>query len=147
MSDGTPPPATIVRLLRRRAETATLWIDAGGSSMGRAIPDRSRVRVVAASRPRRGEVWAMCDDEGRVIVHRALGVVGGQWWFQGDANRSPDLPVEPDRLIGRVVEVDVGGRRRPLGPWRRVVARARLDLAATSKRVRRGFRTAPRTGA
>ena len=89
----------------------------------------------------------MCDDEGRVIVHRALGVVGGQWWFQGDANRSPDLPVEPDRLIGRVVEVDVGGRRRPLGPWRRVVARARLDLAATSKRVRRGFRTAPRTGA
>ena len=60
MSEGTTPPDTITRLLRRRAEVGTLWIDTIGNSMGRAIPAGARVRVVAASRPRRGEVWAMC---------------------------------------------------------------------------------------
>ena len=122
MSDGTTPPATITRLLRRRAESGTLWIDAVGSSMGRAIPDGARVHVVAAARPRRGEVWAMCDDGGRVIVHRVLGLVDGQWWFRGDANSSPDLPVELDRLIGRVDEVEVAGRLRLLGTLDRLIA-------------------------
>jgi hypothetical protein len=135
MSDGTTPPDTIARLLRRRAESGPLWIDTTGSSMGRAIPDGARVRVVAVARPRRGEVWAMCDDEGRVIVHRALGVVGGRWWFQGDANRSPDLPVERDRLIGRVDEIDNAGRRRRLGASDRLFARSRLDFSAMWKRV------------
>jgi hypothetical protein len=135
MSDGTTPPDTITRLLRRRAESGTLWIDAVGSSMGQAIPDGARVRVVAVDRPRRGEVWAMCNDEGRVIVHRVLGVVGRRWWLQGDANRSPDLPVDLDRLIGRVDEVEAAGRRRSLGTSDRLIARARLDVAAVRKRV------------
>lgn len=135
MSDGTTPPDTITRLLRRRAESGTLWIDAVGSSMGQAIPDGARVRVVAVDRPRRGEVWAMCNDEGRVIVHRVLGVVGRRWWLQGDANRSPDLPVDLDRLIGRVDEVEAAGRRRSLGTSDRLIARARLDIAAVRKRV------------
>ena len=86
-------------------------------------------------RPRRGEVWAMCDDDGRVIVHRVLGSVGDRWWMQGDANRSPDRPVGVDRLIGRVDEVEVAGRRRRLGARRRLAGRARLDLAAVRKRV------------
>ena len=97
--------------------SGTLWIDTIGSSMGRAIPDGARVRVVAVARPRRGEVWAMCSDDGRVIVHRVLGVVDGRWWLQGDANRSPDRPVELERLIGRVDEIDVAGRRRRLGAF------------------------------
>lgn len=135
MSDGTTPPDTITRLLRRRAESGTLWIDAVGSSMGQAIPDGARVRVVAVDRPRRGEVWAMCNDEGRVIVHRVLGVVGRRWWLQGDANRSPDLPVDLDRLIGRIDEFEAAGRRRRLGTSDRLIARARLDFAAVRKRV------------
>jgi hypothetical protein len=135
MSDGTTPPDTITRLLRRRAASGTLWIDAVGSSMGQAIPDGARVRVVAVDRPRRGEVWAMCNDEGRVIVHRVLGVVGRRWWLQGDANRSPDLPVDLDRLIGRVDEVEAAGRRRRLGTSDRLIARARLDIAAVRKRA------------
>ena len=135
MSDGTTPPDTITRLLRRRAESGTLWIDAVGSSMGQAIPDGARVRVVAVDRPRRGEVWAMCNDEGRVIVHRVLGVVGRRWWLQGDANRSPDLPVDLVRLIGRVDEIEVAGRRRRLRPSDRVIARARIDVVATWRRV------------
>ena len=135
MSEGTTSPDTITRLLRRRAEVGTLWIDTIGNSMGRAVPAGARVRVVAASRPRRGEVWAMCDDDGRIIVHRVLGEAGERWWLQGDANRSPDLPVRPDRLIGRVDEVETNGRRRRLGRSRRVVARARLDVAAICKRV------------
>jgi hypothetical protein len=136
MSDGTTPPDTITRLLRRRAESGTLWIDTVGSSMGRAIPDGARVRLVAVERPRRGEVWAMCTDGGRVVVHRVLGAAGGRWWLQGDANRSPDLPVELDRLIGRVDEVEVAGRRRSLGTSHRLTARARLDIAAVWKRAR-----------
>jgi hypothetical protein len=56
--------------------------------------------------------------------------------LQGDANRSPDLPVELDRLIGRVDEIDVAGRRRSLGTSHRYTARARLDIAAVWKRVR-----------
>ncbi|HEX4983478.1 MAG TPA: hypothetical protein VFV63_17360 [Ilumatobacteraceae bacterium] len=135
MFDGTTPPDTIARLLRRRAESGTLWIDTVGSSMGRAVPDGARVRVVAAARPRRGEVWAICNDDSRVVVHRALGVVDGRWWFQGDANRSPDLPIELARLIGRVAEVDIAGRRRRLRGPDRLLARSRLDAAAGWKRV------------
>jgi hypothetical protein len=117
-----------------------LWIDTIGNSMGRAVPDGARVRVVAASRPHRGEVWAMCGDDGRVIVHRVLGVVAGRWWLQGDANRSPDAPVGLDRLIGRVDEIDVAGRRRRLGAFDRLLARARLDVAAVWKRISRVVR-------
>jgi hypothetical protein len=98
------------------------------------------VLVTALSRPRRGEVWAMCSDDGRVIVHRVLGVVDGRWWLQGDANRSPDPPVELDRLIGRVDEIDVAGRRRRLGDLDRLVARSKLDTAAVWKRMRPGAR-------
>ena len=136
MSDGTTPPETIARLLRRRAEAGTLWIDTIGNSMGRAIPDGARVRVVAAARPRRGEVWAMCSDDGRVIVHRALGVVDGRWWLQGDANRSPDRPVGLDRLIGRVDEIDVAGRRRRLGAFTTI---DRSRRGSTSRRRGSGF--------
>ena len=140
MSDGTTPPETITRLLRRRAESGTLWIDTAGNSMGRAIPDGARVRVVAAARPRRGEVWAMCNDDSRVIVHRALGVVDGRWWLQGDANRSPDPPVGLDRLIGRVDEIEVAGHRRRLGASKWLIGRARLDVAAARRRVRAASR-------
>jgi hypothetical protein len=81
-------------------------------------------------------VWAICNDGGRVVVHRVLGAAGGRWWLQGDANPSPDLPVELDRLIGRVDEVEVAGRRRSLGTSHRLTARARLDIAAVWKRAR-----------
>ncbi len=140
MPDGSTPPETMARLLRRRAESGTLWIDTTGSSMGRAIPDGARVRLVVAARPRRGEVWAICTDDSRVIVHRALGVVDGRWWLQGDANQTPDRPVGLERLIGRVDEIDVAGHRQRLGPFRRLVGRARLDVAAARKRARASAR-------
>jgi hypothetical protein len=140
MPEAITPPETITRLLRRRAESGVLWIDTTGNSMGRAIPDGARVRVVAAGRPRRGEVWAMCNDDSRVIVHRALGGVDGRWWLQGDANRFPDPPVGLDRLIGRVDEIEVAGRRRRLGGSRWLLGRARLDVAALAKRVRAASR-------
>ena len=136
MSEGATPPETMTRLLRRRAESGMLWIDTTGNSMGKAIPDGARVRIVPAARPRRGEVWAMCNDESRVVVHRALGVVDGRWWLQGDANPIPDPPVGLDRLIGRVDEIEVAGRRRRLGASRWLIGRARLDVAAIARRVR-----------
>ena len=72
MSEGTTSPDTVTRLLRRLAEAGTLWIDTVGNSIGRGTR-RCSMRVVPASRPRRGEVSAMCDEDGRVIVHRVLG--------------------------------------------------------------------------
>ncbi len=71
MSEGTTSPDTITRLLRRRAEAGTLWIDTIGNSMGRAVPAGARVRVVAASTatPRRG----VGDVRRRRTRHRAPG--------------------------------------------------------------------------
>lgn len=146
MSEGSTSPDTITRLLRRRAEVGTLWIDTIGNSMGQAVPAGARVRVAAASTPRRGEVWAICDDDGRIIVHRVLGQAGERWWLQGDANRSPDQPVRLDRLIGRVDAVEVAGRRRRLGPADRRIARVRLDLAAIWKRLVASARWVRRLG-
>jgi hypothetical protein len=103
--------------------------------MGRSIPHGARVHVVAAPRPHRGEVWAMCSDDGHVVVHRVLGLVGGQWWLRGDTNSSPDRPVASERLIGRVSEIDVAGRARRLGPLDRWIGRLRLDGLAVRTRM------------
>jgi hypothetical protein len=54
------------------------------------------------------------------------------------------FPVEFDRLIGRVDEIDVAGRRRRLGAFDRLIARSRLDVAAVWKRLSRVVRGARR---
>ena len=79
------------------------------------------MRVVAARRPGRGQVWAFCDEAGHVVVHRCRRRQGDAFAFRGDAEARRDAPVPADRLIGRVAAVAADGRVRRLGTWDRLL--------------------------
>jgi hypothetical protein len=105
------------RVLRRAAASAPLWIVARGDSMGRTIPTGASVLVAPCSTPRRGEVWAFCDQAGEVVVHRYRRHTDAGHVLQGDTRGQPDAPVGEEQLIGRVAAVRRGGRVRTVG-WR-----------------------------
>ena len=108
-SEPHPPgtaPETTASVLRKAAAIRPLWIDVRGASMGRSIDDGSRVRIEAGDRPRRSEVWAFCDRDGQIVVHRFRGEQVGAFRFQGDARAHADALVTSAQLIGRVVELD-----------------------------------------
>ena len=126
MTTARPRPETVAGALRSAAAGRDLWLDVAGGSMGRAVAGGGSVLVGGAGgRPRVGEVWAFCDAEGRVVVHRCRGGGPGTWVFEGDAVGRRDRPVPEDLLIGRVRAVrDPGGAVRPLGRadrWRGTV--------------------------
>jgi hypothetical protein len=88
------------------------------------------VLVNLSPRPRRGEVWAFCNAEASIVVHRSRGRRDDGWLFEGDAVGRADPVVSASWLIGRVVSIrhgdvarDMGGRDRVLGmigiAWRR----------------------------
>jgi hypothetical protein len=97
--------------------------------MGRTIVPGSRVRLVHAARPRRGEVWAFVGDDGALVVHRVVRAAGvDAWVLQGDGNRGYDAAVPTARLVGRADRhVGPGGgadrRLGRLGGWRSGVAK------------------------
>lgn len=126
----------VARLLRGRAGGDGVWLDVAGDSMGKALPGGSRVLVRAAGRPRLGQVWAFCDAGGQIMVHRHLRRRAGRHVFGGDANAFTDPAVPPERLIGRVIAVEVGSRRhtpsRTLACW----AVLRAGSRALIRRVR-----------
>lgn len=107
--------AAKVRLLRRAAATTPLWVGAKGSSMGWTIRSGSEVHVRTSASPRRGQVWAYCDDTGRLVVHRYRRRTEGGHVLQGDTCVRPDSPVDDARLVGKVVAVRRGGRTRSIG--------------------------------
>lgn len=90
-----------------------------GSSMEPLLAEGDRVWVA----PRRfywpGDVVAFAVPGGRVVAHRVLGYrvsgyrlrahrIGGRRWAlvtRGDAVSAPDGPVDPARVVGRVVAV------------------------------------------
>jgi hypothetical protein len=123
--------------MRKAAAGRPITIEVTGSSMGKAIPSGSRVLVAAGGHPRRGEVWAFVVDEGLVVVHRFRRERNDSLWFQGDGNAGVDRPVLPEMLVGRVVAVDVEGRRTRLGTLARIRGRLRLDTSAMFVRIRR----------
>jgi hypothetical protein len=121
-------------LLRRRA-AGTLWLPVEGSSMGSSIVTGALVRVVSATRPRIGEVWAFVL-HGEVVVHRCVGLrrrEGAR--FRGDARWPDDDPVADRHLIGRVAEARVGD-----GPPRRVPRRPAAVLLRSARRTLRRVR-------
>jgi hypothetical protein len=109
-------PRSTASVLREAARARPLWIEVRGRSMGRSIPDGSKVRVEPAASPRRGEVWAFCDRSGSVVVHRRRGPVSGGARFQGDARVRPDEVVPDEQLIGRVIDVAPHRARLWWGP-------------------------------
>jgi hypothetical protein len=109
-------PDVKARLLRQAAGTGTpLWIAAYGPSMGWTIRTGSKVHVVQNPTPRAGQLWAYCDDTGRVVVHRYRHRIDAGHVLQGDTCVNPDPPVAAERLIGHVVAVQRGGRVRRIG--------------------------------
>lgn len=128
--------------LRKAARVRPLWIEVRGGSMGRSIPDGSKVCVEAAALPRRGEVWAFCDRSDSVVVHRCRGPVSGGMRFQGDARVRPDETVPEERLIGRVIDVAPHRAHLWWGPTAGVVQRTpRVAIAMLHRAVRRTRRS------
>lgn len=127
--ERSEPPSGIdgrtkAALLRDRLAVAPLWLDVSGRSMARSIPSGARVRVVAAERPGRGEVWAFCLPGGAVVVHRARGTGPRGHRFQGDGCIRPDPPIDASLLVGRVVEVTPARAGVRWGPAAGAVQRA-----------------------
>ncbi|MQA00009.1 MAG: hypothetical protein GEU80_11885 [Dehalococcoidia bacterium] len=107
--------------------------------MGRAIRSGSRVRLIVAERPRFGEVWAFCTEDGRVVVHRCIARRSGRYRFHGDTS-GPDAPVPLDRLIGRAIEVeDRGGEVRTLRFASGAATAARLRTLDDARRAVRAL--------
>jgi hypothetical protein len=104
-------PEGLARLLRLRATAEPLRIEVAGSSMGRTIVSGSFVWIVAARRPRWGQIWAFCDPESNVEVHRCVGKRRGLSRFWGDGNPTADALVDDRFLIGRVVAIERPGGR------------------------------------
>jgi hypothetical protein len=82
----------------------------------------SEVRVEARSRrPRIAEIWAFCDANGVVVVHRyRKRDAEGRWIFRGDNRKLRDEPVDPQLLIGVVTHVRRAGIVRRFAIWSRL---------------------------
>jgi hypothetical protein len=85
-------------------------------------------------------VWAACDDDGQVVVHRVRAVRADAVVLQGDRRVRPDAPFPSGRLVGRVRAVEVDGRRLARLRWGRgagALQRLPRSLVATIARARR----------
>ncbi len=123
-------------LLRRRVALRPTWFPVVGESMGSAIRTDSEVLVAGAAEPRFGEVWAFCDAQGVLVVHRLVRRRRGAFCFQGDAHW-PDQPVGRELLVGRVVRVRYRGHERRLGRRDRLAGGARATLRGLARRAAR----------
>lgn len=91
---------------------------AGGSSMLPTIHDGDRL-VLEATDPkalRRGDV-ILAEYGGSLRAHRIIRLPGGNernFVMRGDALLSPDAPLDAQQILGRVIEVERAGRRRPV---------------------------------
>ncbi len=98
------------------AEGRSVRLGLSGISMRPTIPDGAAIVVAACAAPRirRGDVVVHVD-AGRLICHRVLGrrwsAQGDAFLTKGDAAAALPLLVPASSVIGRVVGVDVGGRR------------------------------------
>lgn len=102
-----------------------LRFQAHGGSMVPFIRDGDVVEVqtIDGATIRRGNV-VLCRNEGRVVVHRVIGVERkndqATLVIQGDALARPDGRIPPEDVLGQVVAVERGGKRIELngGWWR-----------------------------
>lgn len=87
--------------------------------------------------PRRWEVWAFCDDEGRVIAHRFVRTLeDGRALFRSDTYGRDDPPVPDDHLVGLVRAIHTPSQTIHLGDLERI------RWAIASSRIRRATRRA-----
>ncbi|HEY0870795.1 MAG TPA: S24/S26 family peptidase [Acidothermaceae bacterium] len=131
---ASPRPEDVAALVRSSAGDG-VWLPVDGSSMLPTISAGSQVRVVSVSRrPRIAEIWAFCDPNGEIIVHRYRRQDHAQRFvFRGDNVKQSDMPVDAERLIGVVRVIDANGTKRAAG-W---LARVRWIAHRAGARIRR----------
>jgi len=119
--------------------------EARGESMHPSVRDGDILTVapLAGRSPRPGEIVAFVHPEtGGVRVHRVVGLEPGRFILKGDNALGADPAVGPEAIMGRVVGLERGGRRRRLRPGVLAAALARLSRSAWFTRlVRRARRT------
>jgi hypothetical protein len=129
-----PRPEDVAALVRSSARDG-VWLPVDGVSMLPTISAGSQVHVFSCSRhPRIAEIWAFCDPNGVIVVHRyRRRDRAGRFVFRGDNIVHHDTPVEPASLIGLVAAIKVGGSTQKLG----LAARTRWLVARLAARIRR----------
>jgi signal peptidase I len=130
---ASPRPEDVAALVRSSAGDG-VWLPVDGSSMLPTISAGSQVRVFSVSRrPRIAEIWAFCDSNGAIIVHRYRRQDGaGRFVFRGDNVKQSDVPVDGERLVGVVMRIKAAGTMRSVG-W---PARARWIARRAAARIR-----------
>jgi hypothetical protein len=136
-----PPPSVttgdleLFRVLAKRSGQP-VESELRGASMGLAIPDGSRIRIVYSEGAtwREGEVVAFLAGS-RVMVHRVIhvGRRGPARRFlitQGDGNWICDPPVRIDTIAGRVEEFRLDNEWQDVGPARISLVRRSVSLAS-----------------
>jgi hypothetical protein len=129
----TPRPDEVAALLRSGSGDG-IWLPVDGVSMLPTISAGSQVQVFSQSRrPRIAEIWAFCDPNGVIVVHRFRRRDGDRFMFRGDNVVQHDTPVDEPRLIGVVTAIKVGGTTQQVG----TVARLRWLAGRVVSRMRR----------
>lgn len=140
MPDALPPTVTtgdleLFRVLTKRSGQP-VESELRGGSMGLAIPDGSRIRIVYSEgfAWRKGQVVVFLAGS-RVMVHRVMyvGRPGRARRFlitHGDGNWICDPPVTLETIAGRVEEFRVDGQWRAVGPPRISLVRRSVSLAS-----------------
>lgn len=113
-------PARLVALASSlRAPDRLLESTVEGTSMGRGLPPKSRIRIALIRRERyeTGEVVAFLDNN-LTVVHRVIhrgrfGAAAGYLLTRGDATLVPDPPVNHQRILGPVTAICVDGHWAP----------------------------------
>jgi hypothetical protein len=120
--------------------------EARGESMRPAIRDGDIVTVApkGGRTPRTGDIVAFVHPETAAArIHRIVGVEEGRYILKGDNALGADPAVGRDAILGFVVILERGGRRRPLEPSFLAAALARLSRSAwftrLARRIRRTF--------
>ncbi len=109
--------------------------------MGRVISSGSTVTVAASGEPRAGEIWALVDDQGLIVVHVVRHVTDDVVVARGRSNDVDDQPVPRSRLIGLVASaVDSSGARTAFGTRSRLVYRSRLRARGVAREILRILR-------
>jgi Peptidase S24-like len=118
---ASPRPEDVAALVRSSAADG-VWLPVDGSSMLPTISAGSQVRVVSgARRPRIAEIWAFCDPNGVIIVHRYRRQDSeGRFMFRGDNVKQSDVPVDKERLIGLVSLIREHETTRTVGLFSRL---------------------------
>lgn len=124
--------ATPTELLRAAARHDALPFRVSGGCMEPLVRHGAHVRVRAVDTYRPGDILAFRTESGDTRLHRLLGRIRfqGDWHFltSGDRQGSPDRPVPPGAVIGRLEGGDCSPRAVRVPVRDRLRARLRYPV-------------------